>query len=227
MQIRDIHFGYYAILVLLALLCLSVTLTSHAGTQLWDFEKNADGWKVANGNWEVKDGFYQVSLSGEAEHSLVGEKDWDDYTIEAKIRIDEHNWAGIAFRAKSEMEYYVYYLNVPSNKTELWKHTAGRWANRANIAQIPAVGGVVIKNGEWIDMKVEVDGDTFTLHLNDEEQSENTDDTYAEGQVGLWVWTTAASFDDFTVEGRNIEGTLAVDASKKLTTTWGRLKRVY
>ena len=211
----------------LMLFCFLVSLTSYAGTQLWDFEKNDDGWKVANGNWTVDDGVYKVSRGAEAEHSLVGEKDWDNYTIEAKIRIDEHHWTGLVFRAKSEMEYYVYYFNVPDNKTELWKHTDGAWTNRENLAQIPAVGGVVIKNGEWIDMKVEVDGNDFTLHINGEKQSDNSDASYAEGQVGLWAWNTAASFDDFTIEGDNIKDTLAVDPSQKLATTWGRLKRIY
>ena len=225
MHIRDISSRTRTLLILLTMLCLSVTLSSHAGTQLWDFERNDDGWKVANGNWEVKDGVYKVSQGAEAEHSLVGENDWDNYTIQAKIRIDAGDWAGLVFRAKSEMEYYVYYLNVPNNKTELWKHTPGAWTNRENLAQIPAVGGVQIQRGEWIDMMVEVDGNEFTLHINGEEQSNNSDDSYAEGQVGVWAWQTGASFDDFTVEGDNIEDTLAVDPKRKLTTTWGRLKR--
>ena len=227
METQFIILRKLVILSFLTLFGILLPLTSDAGTQLWEFDKDAEGWKVANGKWEVTDGVYQVSLGAEAEHSLVGEKDWDNYTIEAKIRIDEGNWSGLIFRAKSEMEYYVYYLNVPDNKTELWKHTPGAWTNRQNLAQIPAKGGVVIKNDEWIDMKVEVAGNKFTLHINGKEQIENNDASYGEGQVGLWAWKTAASFDDFTVEGDNITDTLAVDASKKLTTTWGRLKQVY
>ena len=86
-----------------------------AGTQLWDFEEDHDDWKVANGEWEIKGGTYHVDQGGQAEHSLIGEEKWDNYTIEAKVRLDAGNWAGIVFRAESEMEYYVYYLNVPSN----------------------------------------------------------------------------------------------------------------
>lgn len=216
-----------ALLGFLTLFCTFASLTSYAGTQLWEFDKDAEGWKAANGNWEVTDDVYKVSLGAEAEHSLVGEKDWDNYTIQAKIRIDEGNWTGLVFRAKSEMEYYVYYFNVPDNKTELWKHTAGAWTNRDNLAQIPAVGGVVIKNDEWLDMKVEVAGNKFTLYINDKKQIDNNDASYGEGQVGVWAWKTAASFDDFTVDGPNIENTLAVDPNLKVTTTWGRLKQTY
>jgi hypothetical protein len=216
-----------ATLGLVVLFGMAFSLPTYAGTQLWDFEKKTDDWKVANGKWEIKGGVYHVERGGRAEHSLVGEEDWDDYTIEAKVRLDEHNWAGIVFRAESEMEYYVYYLNVPNNKTELWRHKDGAWNARDNIAQIPAVEKVQIKNGEWIDMKVVVEGSEFQIYLNDKLQGEHEDDAYKTGQVGVWAWETEASFDDFTVSGDNIEDTLAVDPRRKLATTWGRLKRVH
>ena len=214
-------------LSLIMLLGIAFSLPTFAGTQLWDFEEDHKDWKVANGEWEIKGGVYHVDRGGQAEHSLIGEEEWDDYTIEAKVRLDEHNWAGIVFRAESEMEYYVYYLNVPNNKTELWRHKKGGWAARDNIAQIPAVEKVKIENGEWIDMKVVVEGSEFQIHLNGKLQGEHDDDTYKTGQVGVWAWETEASFDDFTVSGDNIVDTLAVDANDKLATTWGRLKRVY
>lgn len=226
MKTSHITLRKFTVLSFIALFAVLLSQSSFAGTQLWDFEKNAEGWKVANGTWSVEDGVYQLSKGGQAEHSLVGEEDWDNYTIEAKVRLDEGSWAGLVFRAKSEMEYYVYYLNVPNNKTELWRHKQGGWGARDNLAQIPAVGDVVIKNGEWFDMKVEVEGDTFKLYINGEFQKENSDDLYKKGQVGVWAWQTAASFDDFTVSGRDIEDTLAVDPNRKLTTTWGRLKDI-
>ena len=222
-----IGFSKLTTLSLTVLLGVAFSLPTFAGTQLWDFEEDHKDWKVANGEWEIKGGVYHVDRGGQAEHSLIGEEDWDDYTIEAKVRLDEHNWAGIVFRAESEMEYYVYYLNVPNNKTELWRHKEGGWAARDNIAQIPAVDKVKIENGEWIDMKVVVEGSEFQIHLNGKLQGEHEDNTYKTGQVGVWAWETEASFDDFTVYGDNIVDTLAVDAKDKLATTWGHLKRVY
>ena len=217
----------FTVLSFLTLIGLLFSLPSFAGTQLWDFEKNHDDWKVANGNWQIKSGVYQLTKGAQAEHSLVGEVEWDNYTIEAKVRLDEGSWAGIVFRAKSEMEYYVYYLNVPGNISELWRHKAGAWDTRDNISQPAAVGGVVIKNGEWLDVKIVVEGNTFTLYINDEKQNEDSDDVYDKGKVGVWGWETAASFDDFTVSGDNIKHTLAVDPIRKLTTTWGRLKMTF
>jgi hypothetical protein len=80
-----------ATLGLVVLFGMAFSLPTYAGTQLWDFEKKTDDWKVANGKWEIKGGVYHVERGGRAEHSLVGEEDWDDYTIEAKVRLDEHN----------------------------------------------------------------------------------------------------------------------------------------
>ena len=131
------------------------------------------------------------------------------------------------FGQKARWSNYVYYLNVPNNKTELWRHKDGAWNARDNIAQIPAVEKVQIKNGEWIDMKVVVEGSEFQIYLNGKLQGEHDDDAYKTGQVGVWAWETEASFDDFTVSGDNIEDTLAVDPRRKLATTWARLKRVY
>lgn len=216
-----------AALSLVVLFGVALSLPTYAGTQLWDFEEKHDDWKVANGEWEIKGGVYHVDRGGRAEHSVVGEEDWDDYTIEAKVRLDEHNWAGIVFRAQSEMEYYVYYLNVPSNIIELWRHKKGAWDARDNIVKTAPVQGAKIENGEWLDMKVVVDGSEFEVYLNGKLQSEDKDDMYKTGQVGVWAWETEASFDDFTVSGDNIVDTLAVDPRRKLATTWARLKRVY
>ena len=216
-----------AALSLVVLFGIALSLPTYAGTQLWDFEEKHKDWKVANGEWEIKGGIYHVDKGGQAEHTLVGEEEWDNYTIEAKVRLDAGNWAGIVFRAESEMEYYVYYLNVPNNKTELWRHKEGGWAARDNVAQIPAVEKVQIKNEEWIDMKVVVEGGEFEIHLNGKLQAEHKDDTYKTGKIGVWAWETEASFDDVTVTGDNIIDTLAVDPRRKLATTWAGLKRVY
>ena len=213
---------------LILLLGMMFSLPTFAGTQLWDFEEKHDDWEVANGNWAIKDGIYQLDKGGKAEHSLVGEEDWDDYTVEAKVRIDEGNWAGVVFRAQSEMEYYIYYMNIPNNKSELWKHSKGAWDTRVALnSNIGAAGKLKIENEEWYDVKVIVEGDTFQLHINGELQGEQTDGDYKTGMIGVWGWETGASFDDVMITGDNVVDTLAVDPNHKLATTWGRLKQAF
>ena len=215
-----------AALSLVVFFGIALSLPTYAGTQLWDFEERHDDWEVANGNWEIKGGIYRLDRGGKAEHSLVGEEKWDDYTVEAKVRLDEGNWAGVVFRAQSEMEYYVYYLNVPNNKSELWRHSKGAWDTRNAInSDIPASKKVKIKNEEWLDVKVVVEGENFKFYINGELQGEQKDATYKTGMIGVWGWETGASFDDVMITGDNVKDTLAVDPNHKLATTWARLKR--
>ena len=204
-----------------------IASVSFAGEQSWSFDSDADDWEIANGVWSVEDGAYKLAKGGRAEHSLVGEAGWADYTVEAKVRLDDGNWAGVVFRAQSEMEYYVYYLNVPNNKTELWRHKTGAWDARDKIGEL-AGSNITIANGEWFDMRVTVDGTSMQLWINGEDQGELADTTgagYAAGQAGVWAWETAASFDDVKVSGDAIESLTPVEPQDKLATTWGRIKQ--
>ena len=201
---------------------------AYAGEQSWSFEADAADWTPANGTWSVEDGTYKLAKGGRAEHSLVGEVGWEDYTVEAKVRLDEGNWAGVVFRAQSEMEYYVYYLNVPNNKTELWRHKQSAWDSRDKIGELAGTN-VTIANDEWFDMRVVVEGVSMKLWINGEDQGELKDETdagYGAGQAGVWAWETAASFDDVKVSGDEIVGgETPVEPQGKLTTTWGRIKQ--
>jgi hypothetical protein len=200
-----------------------------AGEQLWTFDNNADGWTVANGTWTAQNGVYSVAAGEAAMHSIVGDVNWTDYVLEAKVRLDAGNWAGLVFRAQNEFEYYVYYLNVPDNKSELWRHRQGAFdARNAITSNIPATN-ITIVNGEWLDVQVVVEGDTFRFWINGELQGELQDTvgpSYASGMIGVWAWDTAASFDDVRVSGDDIPGTVTpVEPKDKLTTAWGRIKQ--
>ncbi|RKU07640.1 hypothetical protein C6503_24445 [Candidatus Poribacteria bacterium] len=209
--------------------CCLVLVASFAfaGEQTWSFDSDADDWEVANGNWSVEDGTYKLAKGGRAEHSLVGDAEWEDYTVEAKVRLDEGNWAGVVYRAQSEKEYYVYYLNVPNNKTELWRHKESAWDSRDKIGELQGAN-IKIANGEWFDMRIVVAGNSMKLWINGEDQGELKDETdagYPAGQIGVWAWETAASFDDVKVAGDAIVNLTPVEPLDKLATTWGRLKQ--
>jgi len=218
--------------IIISVLCLllAVTSTAKAGFQIWDFEDAARNkeWKAANGKWKVKDGVYQETSGAEkAMHSIVGETKWDDYTVEAKVRMDDGKWAGLIFRAQNEFEYYVFYLNQPDQKTELWVHKKGAFDARqvGNPQNFPAKGKIKIKNGDWNHMKIEVKGEKFTLFVDDIEQGEGQADiSYKSGSIGVWCWETKASFDDVKITGKGVQ-TLAVDPRSKLASVWGEFKR--
>ena len=212
-----------------------VSSMSHAGIQLWDFEQKANekDWEEANGDWQFKKGIFQeVSAAEDAMHQIVRGVDWEkweDYTVSAKIRIDEGSWAGLIFRAqKDNHEYYVYYLNIPDNKTEFWVHLPGAWNTRravsSNIAAKEKLQKEKIEHGKWMDVKVVTKGSAFEFYINDELQGELEDKDYEKGSVGVWCWKAKASFDDVMVEGDSVTNTLAVDPKSKLATTWSGIK---
>lgn len=211
----------------IACLCVGMLMgTAYAGTQIWDFEKAAQekDWHVATGKWGIKGGVYQeTSGATAAMASFVGEEDWTDYTVEAKVRIEQSNWAGLIFRAKSDLEYYVLYFGVPAKNIELWRHKPPNVDSRDNIFNIPPKGVGAFAAGEWYTLKAVVDGDKFQLFVNDELQNEVQDAVYESGRIGVWAWQATASFDDVTVTGKDIQST-AVQPDKKLAITWGKLK---
>ena len=214
-------------------LTIFVTSPTWAGTSLWDFEDGAQigDWKAANGTWKIEDGFLkETSAAEKAAHILVGDVKWDDYTIEADIRIDSNKWAGLVFRAQNEFEYYMMYPEPTPGVTAFFRHLQGGFDQRDRPPpNKTAIQGLDIKVGEWFNMRIEVTGDKFVCFLNDIEQFEGTDpeNKYKAGQVGVWAWETKASFDNFTVVGGNVpdNAIFAVDPREKLTTTWARMKQ--
>lgn len=208
------------------LIATAAAATAAAGTQLWDFSGGIEDWEVANGTWKTNNGVLQQTDGAMvAAHAIVGETNWDDYVVHTKIRIDEGNWAGLIFRAQDEFQYYVYYLNVPNNKSELWKHNPGAFNARNALNSNIAAEGVQVTRGDWIHVKAEVEGGDFTLYINDELQAEQSEPAYAAGAIGLWSWTTKASFDDLTITGDNVKDTLSVQPNGKLASQWAALKR--
>ena len=177
-------------LLVLIVLLATIANSSLAGSKTWDFESGSVDWKVANGKWAIKGGIYQeTSGKDKAMHAIVGDAKWKNYTVETKIRIDDGRWAGLIFRAQNEREYYVFYLNVPNNETEFWRHKkGGGFDARDRLPQqhIKAKD-VNIEVGKWYDMKAEIDGDNFTLFLNGKKQGtvQDTDKKYGNSMVGV------------------------------------------
>ena len=231
-----LNVSFCLVLLFLMVSMVLVSSMSHAGIQLWDFDKigNEKDWEEANGDWKFKTGIFQEVTGGEAAmHQIargVDWEDWEDYTVSAKIRIDEAGqWAGLIFRAQEDNhEYYVYYLNVPNNKSEFWVHLPGAWGTRravnSNIAAAKKLQKEKIEVGKWMDVKVVTNKDKFEFYINDELQGELEDGDYEKGAVGVWCWQSKASFDDVMVEGDTVTNTLAVDPQSKLATTWSGIK---
>jgi hypothetical protein len=193
----------------------------------WDFgqPKQADDWEPATGEWSIKDNEYSQDQRGmPAMRSFAGDNNWTDYTVEAKIKITENSYAGLIFRAQSELEYQIFYLNVGSNVVEWWEHAKPNPDTRQQKFKHAPEGGVNIQLNEWYHVKIIADGDDFEFYINDELQDAGSSDIYPKGRIGLWAWDTKARFDDVKVNGEGIPETSLVQTIGKLTTCWGQIK---
>jgi len=173
----------------------------HVNGLYHDFEDPAakSDWETFKGNWNISDGSYKVEYDGSrVHHTLTGNESWRNYVVEVDMKVDRHFWSGVIFRAKTEMEYYVYYLNTSRNKVQLFKHIPDTYESRNDLDLI-IPSGVVIKNGVNYNLKVEVNDSNFKFYINDVLQHEFSDSSYQSGRAGLWSWQTNATFDNFRV----------------------------
>jgi hypothetical protein len=201
-----------------------------AGTVVWDFEDPGQlaDLAVVNGTWEINGGVLQeVSGAESAMHAFLGDASWGDYTLEAKVRVDEGKYTGLLVRGKSDMEYYAFYLELTPEPGNLcfFKHVADGGRTRPEPNKSPAGHVPGLAPGEWYTLKIIAVGNSFQAFINDVEVmaagTDNLGDEYPTGKVGLFCWQTKTSFDDVTVTGDSIA---AVDAQDKLAVTWGGLK---
>lgn len=209
--------------VFLALLTLGF-LTGLASAIIYDFERGMDEWTPVAGDWEVEGGeLVQSDDATPAMRALVGSEDWTDYTIECKIMITGGSYTGVVFRAISDKEYYVFYMNANENVVELWQHTGPGDTDRVMQFKNPPAGGVMIVADEWYDFKLVISDASGEFYVNGELQEQVDNLIYENGQVGAWAWTTQVKFDDFSISGPGVPEA-PVQPKDKLTLTWGKVK---
>ena len=75
----------------------------------------------------------------------------------------------------------------------------------------------------WYHLKVIARDNRFQVFVNQQKMLDFLDDTYTEGRIYLSSgFGNRVHFDDFEVRWG---GALAVQPQKRLTTTWGQIKR--
>ncbi len=202
------------------------TLTSQSWALVWEFKADAEAkdWKPVTGEWSIKNGEYVQSQRGVAAvRTFAGDVNWTDYTVETKIKITENSYAGLIFRAQSELEYHVFYINVNEGVCEWWHHTKPNPDSRVNHFK-QATSKVKIELNKQYTLRVVAKGQDFAFYIDDIEQRVDKTDIYPNGRIGLWAWDTKVSFDDVKVSGKGIPESTAVSMRGKLATKWGDIK---
>jgi len=211
------------VLLVFAFMALMI-VSSQSWALVWDFKSDNKDWKPVTGEWSIKDGEYIQSQRGvSAVRTFVGDANWTDYTVETKIKVTENSYAGLMFRAQSELEYHVFYINVTENACEWWHHTKPNPDSRVQHFKQPPVK-VKIELNKQYTLKVVAQGTDFTFYIDDVEQKVDKSDIYPNGKIGLWAWDTKVSFDDVRISGKGIPESAAVSLNGKLPAIWAKIK---
>lgn len=103
-------------------------------------------------------------------------------------RVDQA--AGLIVRAHDDNNYYVARANALENNVRLYRVVRG---NRQQFAGVD----VPVAAGRWQQLGLRVQGDRFTVSLDDKTLFEATDRTFAEaGAVGLWTKADSVTYFD-------------------------------
>ena len=213
----------YTLTVLFTILAFSL-FVSLASAITYDFERGMDEWTPVSGDWAAEGGeLVQSNTAIPAMRALVGDENWADYTIECKIMVTGGSYTGVVFRAISDIEYYVFYMNVNENVVELWQHTGPGDTDRLEKFKHAPQGGVTILQNEWYDFRLVIEDASGQFYVNDELQDEVADLGYDHGTVGAWAWNTAVAFDDFSISGPGVPE-VPVQPKGRIALTWGYVK---
>jgi len=165
-------------------------------------EDPAASWAGAVGAWEWDGGVY-TATSELRDHQVVwlGARDWDDYTVETRLRFTYENGSGgLVFRAQSISNYedsglHYYAALDPYRDLVFLGYTDG--VATVELAQAP----LVVETGVWYALQVEVSGEVIAVSVDQEPALEVEDATFAVGSVGLRVVSVYAevAFDYLVV----------------------------
>ncbi len=219
----------------------ALTAAASAGTQSWDFSDGiGDEWRLFKyplfGNqedlpWIVKDGALQHSAKNRWTTALVGEESWNDYVVQARMRIDDPDDtfpACLVFAARflsdHQFSCYLFSYSPKINRVYLaWQRAGGD--NVRNSAEV-SENRLELEIGEWFNIRAHVEDGRFRCYINDVLIFDRKDDAYiGQGQIGFAAQYSVASFDDLIVTGPNIKDLLAVDPEGSMAAQWAELKR--
>lgn len=132
--------------------------------------------------------------------AIVKEGSYRDVTLTVRARpisgsVDQG--FGLVWRYKDANNYYLTRCNADEDNCTIYHVVDGR--RRAFLNQ-----GTKVPSNTWHTLKVEAQGDHFTVWLNGTKVLDARDGTFKEaGRVGLWTKADSViQFDDLLIEGR-------------------------
>lgn len=201
-----------------ALLVMTTLITSaSAATVNFDDAKVGEapaGWTATNtgsgeAKWTVEKDDTAPSKSnvlkqsGEATYPVCLKNDTSlkDGFIEVKFKAvsgKEDQAGGVIWRAKDADNYYIARANALEDNVTIYLTIKGSRVAFKNVNH-------KVKSGAWHTLRVEFQGNHFTVTFDGDKVIEATDDSFADaGKVGVWTKADSVTlFDDFSYGNRS------------------------
>jgi len=218
-----------------------------AGTFSDNFnDGNMDGWTLfrppfgpPNSTWKIENGELVLEAVDTPIVFLIGESTWKNYTVRVKAKMVKHqydvDWAEgilLPIRFNPQLNLYLFGVGTTGSDVPISK-------DKRVFAGYGQDGSAALLHNEfepfewqldtWYDLRLTAEGDEFKLYVNNTLVLDYTDNTHPTGSVGIGaccIRGTTVHYDDFSVTGDDVPGTVAaVDPRAKLATTWGAIKR--
>lgn len=161
-------------------------------------------WTELSGtwSWDSVNHLYSLTSVTEGAVSWIGNRNWDDYVVDAEIRPGaNNNDSGLMFRASAASaqnncgQYYYVGLYPNSNNVTLGYMTPKpncRW----NAVK---TGSHTINSGTSYALRVILNGDDITVLVDGQEVLTHTANTYASGGIGLRSYRNIMSLNKLRV----------------------------
>jgi len=169
------------------------------GRYFADEFNDLEAWDIVRGKWDVEDG---KLCGGPGEGRIFTDLSESDYVINVQdATLFKGNGYGIYFRTTNseKVDGYNFQYDPGYGKGSFVfrKWFKGRELQPIAIVKAPDFDWY---NQEY-DIKIVVDGNTFTAFIDDEQVLQAVDDTYSEGGVGFRTWDgTTACFENISVD---------------------------
>jgi hypothetical protein len=160
-----------------------------------------DDWQEVTGKkWRKENGAYCVGPGGE-HRSFYGAENWTDYIVTFTADLYKGNGFGVYFRAThfEHANAYIFQYDPGYGKGAFLFRKIVKGGERSPFARANAPADY-----QWHEVprqiKVVVEGDTFTAFVDGQQVLRASDSEYTHGGVGLHTWDgSEACFNDFQV----------------------------
>ncbi|MFQ5600863.1 MAG: family 16 glycoside hydrolase, partial [Candidatus Krumholzibacteriia bacterium] len=152
-----------------------------------DFDDPASSskWSPSGGSWGIVDGLYVGTAYASAISTLSNET-YDDFTLEARLRVTGTGYGNLVFRVQDPTHYYYLFTSNNSNEAQIRKMEGSSYRTLASGGDV--CGGV---RGNWHVYRVQVQDDVIRVWIDGERRFEIPDEglagppAYLAGGIGL------------------------------------------